>query len=78
VIVVDIHPKPTAAEPQILGWDVTRKFSPELSVKEEFHFEHDPEHRGAAAALNTRIPYNHEDSSPRYGALLAILERRPL
>lgn len=73
VLMVEIHRKPTIAEPIILSWDVMHKFQPALRVLEEQHYELNPNARGVAAGVKAKIPFDHGDASARDGVLYARL-----
>lgn len=72
-LMVEIHPHPTIAEPIVLSWDVIKKFQPALKIREEHHYEGNPDQRGVAGAMVTKIPFNHQDSTERSGFLVAKL-----
>ena len=64
VIVVDIHRRPTVAEPHALPWDLGRQLEPDFEVVFEEHRE-----KAAGGARMGTAPYDHDDPTDRYGVL---------
>lgn len=50
-----------------------KKFQPALKVQEEYHYEGNPDQRGVAGAMVTKMPFNHQDNTERSGFLVAKL-----
>lgn len=73
LLVVEIHSKPTIAEPITLTWDVTQKFLPHMQVVEEAHYAQDPARPGAVGGIQTKIPFDHANPKQRDGSLYAKL-----
>jgi ubiquinone/menaquinone biosynthesis C-methylase UbiE len=71
MLLVDIHPAPTIAEPITIDWSIIDALSPELQVIQVLQLEHDSQKRGSIAALRANVPFNHADTSQRYGTLFA-------
>jgi len=72
LLAVEIHPKPTIAEPHTLSWQFLEKFAADFEVVDEQHFEAaDPEH-----ALIARIPFDRADPQRRNGWLRATLRKK--
>ena len=72
LLVVEIHPKPTIAEPHALPWSLAQRFEPAVRIIEERHLEK-PTDGSLARYLEAQIPFNHADSSERNGILVAKL-----
>lgn len=66
VLVVDIHRRPTVAEPHALPWDLATWLDPSLEVVEERHLEKPS--RGDYLA--NPVPFDHADPTDRYGVLV--------
>lgn len=72
LLVVEIHPSPTIAEPQVLPWDLAHRIGREsMEVIEEVHLERPV--RGHY--LETRTSFDHMDPRPRKGVLLVKLRK---
>lgn len=72
LLVVDIHPRPTIAEPHVLPWDFAKNLGRgPLQVLEEVHLER-PAH---GHYLETHVAFDHKDLRPRNGTLLAKLTK---
>lgn len=74
LLVVEIHPEPTIAEPHTLSWDFLKRFQPAMRVITEEHFE---EVEGQHALIERR-PFDHADPRRRAGWLQAKLLRAPV
>lgn len=73
LMVVEIHPRPTIAEPHVLPWDFARKLGQgTMEVIEEAHLERP----ASGHYLEQRTPFDHSDPRPRNGILLAKLTKR--
>ena len=72
VLVVDIHRRPTVAEPHALPWDLVGWLDPTLEVVDERHLEKQP----TGDYLANPVPYDHDDPSDRYGVLLIKARKR--
>lgn len=69
LLVVEIHPEPTIAEPHALTWSFLERFQPALRLLDEHHFEvAEGQH-----ALEARVPFDHADPRSRNGWLQARL-----
>lgn len=69
LLVVEIHPEPTIAEPHALTWSFLERFQPALRLLDEHHFEVvEGRH-----ALEVRVPFEHADPRSRNGWLQARL-----
>jgi ubiquinone/menaquinone biosynthesis C-methylase UbiE len=81
LLLTDIHREPTTLEPAAFSWDVLGKFLPALEIREEHHFEYavwSAESFGDIyQSLRRAVPFDHADSTERYGILSARLLRRP-
>jgi ubiquinone/menaquinone biosynthesis C-methylase UbiE len=71
VLVVDIHRRPTVAEPQVLPWGLATWLDPALEVVEERHLEK------RSGRLAEQMQFDHEDPADRYGVLLLKAVKRP-
>lgn len=67
-LIVEIHPRPTIAEPHALPWDLTRRFGPELEVVAEHHLE---KPAGGGSYLEADTPFDHKRDPRRSGFLIA-------
>ncbi|MDX1994251.1 MAG: class I SAM-dependent methyltransferase [bacterium] len=72
-VVVEVNHKPTIAEPQMLDWTLSTYFQPQMRVLEEHHFEENPKGAGSTVSLRSKIPFDHQNSTPRSGVFLAKL-----
>jgi SAM-dependent methyltransferase len=72
LIAVDVHPRPTIAEPHTIPWDLSSTISDDFEVVEEFHFEKTP----GDSYGRDRPPYDHDDPKPRYGTFMLNARRR--
>ena len=67
LLIVEIHPRPTIAEPHALPWSLTSRFP--LTVMEERHLERSD---GTLSYLEHEIPFDHA-APPHSGMLVAKL-----
>ena len=65
LLIADIHSFPTVAEPSNFDWDISEKFKPEFTVELEKHFEGSNMYK----SLRENIPFDHSDTTDRYGIL---------
>lgn len=73
VVAVEVEHQPTWSEPQMLTWEVCRRFEPELEVVEARQFE-----RGTGFLYDCAWrgeTFDHGDPAPRAGVLIAVLRR---
>jgi hypothetical protein len=70
LLVVEIHPKPTIAEPHALPWDLVRRFELAMRVIEERHLEKPTD---GTSYLDAQIPFDHDNDVERSGTLVAKL-----
>lgn len=76
LLVVEIHPKPTIAEPHSLPWDLTSRFGPRMKATEEHHLEKPRGGRNTLGeVLEARIPFDHGSGIERSGVLLAKMAK---
>jgi ubiquinone/menaquinone biosynthesis C-methylase UbiE len=73
VLAVEVGHEPTWTEPQSLGWDVTRRFEPELEPVRVTEYERGREHLYDAAFGGET--FDHADPTSRTGLLIAVLRR---
>ena len=66
VLVVDIHGRPTVAEPHVLPWDLGDWLAEDFEVVEERHLEKPRGHD----YLFDQVPFDHDDPTERYGSLV--------
>lgn len=72
LLVVEIHPRPTIAEPQVLPWDIAHRIDRTgMRIVEELHLER-PQ---SGHYLAKRIPFDHDDPTERSGILLVKLTK---
>jgi ubiquinone/menaquinone biosynthesis C-methylase UbiE len=73
LLLVEIHPKPTIAEPHALPWDLAHRFGQAMRGIEERHIEKstDKLHR-----LSEQRPFDHDDNTERGGILIAKMVKR--
>jgi ubiquinone/menaquinone biosynthesis C-methylase UbiE len=80
LLLTDIHRHPTVLEPVAYSWNVVARFLPALEVVEQSHFEYSV--RSAEGfgdiyqSLRQAVPYNHADTTDRYGILSARFRKR--
>lgn len=67
LLISDIHDNPTICEPSAFGWDICQRFTPQLQVVEEKHFEGHQLYK----SIRKGIPFNHKEETKRYGVLTA-------
>ena len=67
LLIVEIHPRPTIAEPHALPWSLTSRFP--LTVVEERHLERSD---GSLQYLKHEVPFDHA-APPHAGMLVAKL-----
>lgn len=72
LLVVEIHPKPTIAEPHALPWDLARRFGPAVRVLEERHLE---KPKDGVSYFDVQVPFNHDDKIERSGVLIAKMTK---
>ena len=70
LLVVEIHSRPTIAEPQALPWDLVRKFEPMMRVIEERHLEKPTD---GSSYLDAQVPFDHDNGVERSGVLVVKL-----
>jgi ubiquinone/menaquinone biosynthesis C-methylase UbiE len=73
LLVVEIHPKPTIAEPHVLPWELTSRFEPMMCVNEERHLE---KPKDGPSYFHVQIPFNHDDKTERSGVLIAKMTKQ--
>lgn len=72
LLVVEIHPSPTIAEPNVLPWDLAHHIGRgSMKVIEELHLERP----SVGHYLETRTPFDHTDPRRRNGILLTKLTK---
>lgn len=69
LLLTDVHPHPTICEPVVFSWDVVERFANEMSVLAVKHYEKRAD--GMYQSIKAGIPFDHSDTSPRYGVLSA-------
>jgi SAM-dependent methyltransferase len=69
LLIVEIHPRPTIAEPHALPWDLTKRFGG-LQVLEELHLAKPADGTGYFGA---HLPFDHACPSTESGFLIAKL-----
>lgn len=72
LVVVDIHRRPTVAEPHALPWDLATWLDPALEVVDERHLEK----RSSGPYLANQVGFDHDDPTDRYGVLLLRAVKR--
>jgi SAM-dependent methyltransferase len=72
VLVVEIHPKPTIAEPHALPWNLTRRFEPAMCVIEERHLENP---KDGPRYFDVQVPFDHNDGTERAGMLITKMTK---
>jgi ubiquinone/menaquinone biosynthesis C-methylase UbiE len=73
LVVVEIHPRPTIAEPHALPWDLARRFGPAMRVIEEHHVERP---KDGAGHFDLQVPFDRDDQTERSGVLVAKLAKQ--
>lgn len=73
IVVVEIHAKPTIAEPVVLPWNFLDSFRSRFDFKVEEYLAFNPEHGGASAALKSRIQINSKSED---GVIFAIAQKK--
>ena len=73
VLVVEVGHEPTWSEPQTISWDVCARFAPELEVVRSHEYERTGDNVYADAWAGRA--YDHRDTTPRTGLLVALLRR---
>ncbi len=80
LLLTDIHLHPTVLEPAAFSWDIVERFSPELEIVEQFHFEYSVKSAEGFGdiyqSLKNAIPFNHSDPTERYGIISALFRKR--
>lgn len=72
LVAVDVHPRPTIAEPQVIPWDLGARLARDFTIRDEQHLEK-ARREGYG---RDRTPFDHTDPAERYGTLLLRAERR--
>lgn len=72
VLVVDVHEKPTIAEPHAIPWDFADHLRTWFDIVEERHLER-PD---GADYLRENLEFDHTDTSDRYGVLVIRARRK--
>jgi ubiquinone/menaquinone biosynthesis C-methylase UbiE len=67
LLLTDVNHEPTACEPIVFSFDVTKKFQPALLLLDEGHFE--KRAGGMYSSLREGVAYDHADARRRYGIL---------
>ena len=73
IVVVEIHAKPTIAEPHVLSWNFLDEFRELFDIETEEYLEFNPEFGGASAALQSRIAITDRTGD---GVVFAIARKR--
>lgn len=71
LLIADIHSYPTICEPSAFNWDITVKFSPEFKIIREHHYEGNLMYK----SIREGVPFDHSNSTDRYGILTVLFER---
>jgi len=74
LLITDVGHKATPFEPQELSWDITESLQSHFRVKMEYHFER-VHPRSLYDSIWQGVPYDHNDSTERYGILTAKLQK---
>lgn len=74
LLIVDVHDSPTLCEPSPVSWGLPEQFAPEFQVVDKLELE--KKGGGVYQSIEQRIAFAHDDSTSRYGILVAKLERR--
>jgi ubiquinone/menaquinone biosynthesis C-methylase UbiE len=75
LLVVEIHPRPTIAEPHALPWELVRRFEPAMRVVEQRHLERPAD---GTNYLDADIPFDHDRRTERSGILVAKMVKEAL
>ena len=68
LLIVDIHEKPTIAEPQCIGWDLPNLFLDTFNI--DLHLELERcDSNNIYTSAEKRVPFNHNNTDSRYGIL---------
>ncbi|MDB3935103.1 class I SAM-dependent methyltransferase [Granulosicoccus sp.] len=73
IVVVEIHAKPTIAEPHVLSWNFLDEFRELFEFRNEEYLDFNPQFGGASAALQSRIPVADRTGD---GVVFAIARKR--
>ncbi len=71
LLITDVHEQPTICEPSAFGWDITKRFEPEVVCLSERHYEGEKMYSSIRAA----VPFNHSNPEPRFGVLTAKFQK---
>lgn len=74
VLLTEIHDEQRPTEPAIFSWELTDWLAGDFERIEEQHYEYAD---GPYKSLEARVPFDHEDPTPRAGVLAARFARRP-
>jgi SAM-dependent methyltransferase len=72
LLVVEVHPKPTIAEPHALPWTLTRWFEPEMHLIDEHHLE---KPKDGLSYFDVQTPFDHDCKTERSGLLIAKMTK---
>ncbi len=76
IVIVHIHSRPTIAEPVSVPWDLANRMADAFDVLDERHLELSPTGTSALRAVDSQIPFDHDDPTDRYGALTLRMQLR--
>jgi ubiquinone/menaquinone biosynthesis C-methylase UbiE len=76
VVVVEIHKRPTIAEPITLSWKFLTEFERQLEIIHRENLKYNPDFGGSNAALQTRIPLETPIDGIDEGVVFAILRKK--
>ena len=74
LLLVDIQPKPTATEPQVIPWDFINREFPDMEVITEDQFE--KLEKGMYNSIKSKVPFDTINPAKRDGILLAKLKKK--
>lgn len=71
LLLTDVDHPPTECEPMVFSWDIVDRFRPPLRALRVEHYE--KVERGIYQSIDAAIRYDHDDPTPRYGVLSALM-----
>ena len=71
LLITDVHKDPTLCEPSGFDWDIVDAFQPVFTLLEHKEYEGDKLY----ASIRAGIPFDHTDSTKRFGVLTALFKK---
>ncbi|MBN2525074.1 MAG: class I SAM-dependent methyltransferase, partial [Deltaproteobacteria bacterium] len=73
LLIADLHPEPTACEPVTFTWNLLQDHFYDMEIDEEKHYE---KSSGIYQSIKDNIPFDHTNTSARYGIVSAKMTKK--